>query len=416
MKLSQLFTRTSKTTPADEQSKNAQLLIKAGFIHKDMAGVYTFLPLGKMVLENVTNIIREEMNAVGGNEISMTALQPQEPWLASNRWDDKIMDVWFRTKLANGQELGLAPTHEEPLTLLMSRFIASYKDLPAYVYQFQTKFRNELRAKSGLLRGREFLMKDLYSFNCDQQQHDSYYEKVALAYQKIYERLGIRDITYKTFASGGSFSQFSHEFQTVSPIGEDTIYIDKKSKTAINQEVMNDETLTSLGLNKDDLEQVQGVEVGNIFTLGTKYSEPLGLRFTDKDGVSKPVFMGSYGIGVSRLVGLLAEHFADDRGLIWPENVAPFKVYLAQLGEEPEVSELTQHLYDELGQKDITVLWDDRDERPGVKFADADLMGIPYRLVISQKTLQSGQFELKKRVSTEAELLDKESLIKKLAL
>ncbi len=366
MRVTNLFTKTSKTVPADETAKNAQLLIQAGFINKEMAGVYAYLPLGKMVLDKIIQIIREEMDAVGGNEISLTALQPQEVWQASGRWSDDVMDVWFKTKLANGTEAGLAPTHEEPLTQLMKRYISSYKDLPSYPYQFQIKFRNELRAKSGLMRGREFWMKDLYSFSKSQEEHDDFYEKISQAYFNVYARLGLGDITYKTFASGGSFSKYSHEYQTLSPVGEDTIYVHKEKAIAINQEVYTDEVLADLGVKKEELEELTAVEVGNIFTLGTRFSEPLELYFTDESGVQKPVIMGSYGIGPSRLMGLIAEHFADDKGLVWPENIAPFKVYLAQIGNDVEVAKAANDVYGALHQQGVTVLWDDRsDARPG---------------------------------------------------
>lgn len=415
MKSSQLFTRTRKQAPQGETAKNAQLLIRAGFIHKEMAGVYTFLPLGKRVLENVTQIIREEMNAIGGNEISMTALQQRDIWEASGRWSDEVIDVWFRTTLANGTELGLAPTHEEPLTALMKNFIESYKDLPSYPYQFQIKFRNELRSKSGLMRGREFVMKDLYSFSKDRAEHDDFYEKCAAAYKVIFDRLGIGDITYRTFASGGSFSKFSDEFQTISLVGEDTIYIHKGKKIALNQEVYTDEVLKDLGIKKEDLVEKTAVEVGNIFTLGTKFSESLDLTFTAQDGTKQPVFMGSYGIGPSRLVGLLAEHFADDKGLVWPANVAPFKVYLASLGDSQQVTKAANSLYKTLQAINITVLYDDRDVRPGEKFADADLMGVPHRVVISEKTLANDVFEYKARTSSSAQMLDLAKLLDVLA-
>jgi prolyl-tRNA synthetase len=416
MKVSQLFTRTRKQAPADEQSKNAQLLIRAGYVHKEMAGVYTFLPLGKKVLENIVQIIREEMNAIGGNEISMTALQQKDVWEASGRWSDDVMDVWFRTTLANGSELGLAPTHEEPLTALMKNFVDSYKDLPSYPYQFQIKFRNELRSKSGLMRGREFLMKDLYSFSVDKAQHDAFYEKCASAYKIIFDRLGIGDITYRTFASGGSFSKFSDEFQTISPVGEDTIYVHKEKGIAINQEVYNDEVLADLGIDKKDLVEQTAVEVGNIFTLGTKYSQAIDLSYTTEDGKKENVFMGSYGIGPSRLVGLLAEHFADERGLVWPEAVAPYTVYLASLGASDSVVEQASTLYENLKKKGVQVLYDDRDVRPGEKFADADLMGIPHRIVISEKTIAANVIEYKKRTEKEAQMLTLHELEALLAL
>jgi len=415
MRLSETFVKTRKQIPGDETARNAQLLIQAGFIHKEMAGVYAYLPLGKKVLENITRIIREEMNAVGGNEISLTALQGKEVWQISGRWDDAVMDVWFKTKLANGSELGLAPTHEEPLTAMMKNFINSYKDLPAYPYQFQIKFRNELRAKSGLMRGREFWMKDLYSFSRDVEQHDAFYERITEAYHRVYERLGIGHITYKTFASGGSFSKYSHEFQTLSEVGEDTIYVHEAKGLAINQEVYTDEVLADLGISKDELEERKAVEVGNIFTLGTKFSEPLGLFYSDENGVSQPVFMGSYGIGPSRLMGLLAEHFADDKGLVWPENVAPAVVYLARLGAGESTAKEADRLYSELTQNGITVLYDDRDMRPGEKFADADLLGIPYRVVVSDRTVEAGTHEFKKRTETDVSRATTEEIVKHLA-
>jgi prolyl-tRNA synthetase len=344
----------------------------------------------------------------------MTALQPKEVWQSSGRWDDKVLDVWFKTKLSSGSEIGLATTHEEPLTNLMRRFIRSYKNLPAYPYQFQIKFRNELRAKSGLLRGREFWMKDLYSFSRNQAEHDEFYKKMIKAYQRAYSRLGIGEITYKTFASGGSFSKYSDEFQTISDVGEDTIFVNEAQKIAINQEVMTPEILAELKLDKKDLVEKKAVEVGNIFNLGTRYSEPLSLLFTDENGISQPVIMGSYGMGPSRIMGLLAEHFADSKGLVWPENIAPFKVYLAQIGDSKEVKASAEELYKLFGGAGVGVFLDDRDERPGVKFADADLYGIPIRVVISEKTVNLGQVEVKKRTSEDTKMVDPKSLLKSL--
>jgi prolyl-tRNA synthetase len=413
MRVSHLFTKTSKTAPGDEVSKNAQLLIRAGFIHKEMAGVYDYLPLGKIVLNKVIDVIREEMNAIGGNELSLTALQQKDVWEASGRWDDQVMDVWFKTKLASGSELGLAPTHEEPLTKLMKSFISSYKDLPVYPYQFQIKFRNELRSKSGLMRGREFWMKDLYSFSRTQEEHDAFYELISEAYDRVYARLGLGGITYKTFASGGSFAKYSHEFQTLSPVGEDKIYVHKAKNIAINEEVYNDEVLASLGITKDELVEESAVEVGNIFTLGTKYSDALNLNFTDEDGVSKPVIMGSYGIGPSRVMGLIAEYFSDEKGLVWPENVAPAKVYLVRIGQEQAIAHADE-LYEELIAKGIEVLYDDRDERPGNKFADAELMGIPYRVTVSDRLIETGQYEYTPRTGGDTILLTRDELLAKL--
>jgi len=412
MRVSKLFTKTSKNAPSDEVAKNAQLLIRGGYVHKEMAGVYAYLPLGKRVLDKIIQIIREEMDSVGGNEINMTALQNSDVWKKSGRWDDKVMDVWFKTSLANGTELGLAPTHEEPLTKLMKSFIHSYKDLPVYPYQFQIKFRNELRSKSGLMRGREFWMKDLYSFSRTQQEHDTFYEEISGAYSRIFDRLGLGAITYKTFASGGSFAKFSHEYQTLSPVGEDTIYVHKERGIAINEEVYNDEVLAELGIHKDELTQETAVEVGNIFTLGTRFSDPLELNFTNEQGESKPVVMGSYGMGPSRLMGLIAEHFADDKGLIWPEAIAPFRVYLISIGN---VKAEADALYEQLTSQGIEVLFDDRDERPGAKFADAELLGIPYRVTISERLLLENKFEFTPRSNGETELLTGTELLAKLA-
>lgn len=412
MRVSHLFTKTLKNAPADEVAKNAQLLIRAGFVYKEMAGVYAYLPLGKKVLDNIIQIIREEMNAVGGNELSLTALQSSEVWKTSGRWDDKVLDVWFKTKLANGSELGLAPTHEEPLTKLMKSYIHSYKDLPLYPYQFQIKFRNELRSKSGLMRGREFWMKDLYSFSRTQEEHDAFYEKISDAYDRVFERLGLGESTFKTFASGGSFAKFSHEFQTISEVGEDVIYLHRGKNIAINEEVYTDEVLAELGVNRDELEEVKAVEVGNIFTLGTRFSDPLDLNFTDENGESKPVIMGSYGIGPSRLMGLIAEHFADEKGLVWPENIAPYKVYLVSIGN---VADQATELYEKLQSVGITVLFDDRDERPGAKFADAELIGLPYRVTISERLLEEGKLEFTRRNGGEMELLTLDELLAKIA-
>ena len=404
MKRTHLFSKTSKTSPSGETAKNAQLLIRAGFVVKEMAGVYDYLPLGKRVLDKIIQVVREEMDAIGGNEISLTALQSADTWKATDRWSDEVMDVWFKTKLANGTELGLAPTHEEPLTKLMKNFISSYKDLPVYPYQFQIKFRNELRSKSGLMRGREFWMKDLYSFSKDRAEHELFYERAAEAYHKVYVRLGLGAITYKTFASGGSFSKYSHEFQTFSDVGEDIIYVHEGKRIAINEEVYTDEVLADLGVTRDELVEKKAVEVGNIFTLGEKFSDALDLRYTDENGQQQPVFMGSYGIGPSRMMGLIAEHFADDKGLVWPENIAPFKVYLVRIGSDAAVQKADE-IYRMLSEADIEVLYDDRDVRPGEKFADSELMGIPYTLTVSDRLLEDGEFELKPRVGGDVRLL-----------
>jgi prolyl-tRNA synthetase len=414
MRLTQLFTKTSKTIPADETSRNAQLLIQAGFVHKEMAGVYSYLPLGRKVLNNIAQIIREEMDAIGGQEVSMPALQVKERYELTARWSDEVVDNWFKTKLANGAELGLGFTHEENIAPIMKQYIKSYKDLPAAPYQIQTKFRNELRSKSGLMRGREFLMKDMYSFAISQEQHDEFYKKSQEAYRNVYKRMGIGDRTFMTFASGGSFSKYSHEFQTLSEAGEDTIYLSRKHNIAINREVYTDEVIAELGLEKAELEEVKAIEVGNIFSLGTKFSTPFDLVYGNEAGDPVTLLMGCYGIGVSRLMGTIAELLSDEHGLVWPENIAPATVYLARLGDVRHIVEAADEVYILLQKQGIGVLYDDRDIRAGEKFADADLMGIPYRVVVSDNTVKSNALEVKGRSSKDSELIPLDHLVARL--
>lgn len=403
MRQSDLFTKTRKEAPKDEVSKNAILLTRGGFINKEMAGVYSYLPLGLRVIDKIADIIREEMNAIGAQEVFLTSLQEKDVWEKSGRWNADVMDIWFKTELANGSEVGIANTHEEPLANLMKQHIASYKDLPKYVYQIQTKFRNELRAKSGLMRGREFLMKDMYSFTRNQEELEEFYEICVKAYLKIFSRAGLGGVTYRTFADGGSFSKFSDEFQTISEAGEDTIYIDKKKNIAVNKEVYTDEVLKELGLDKKDLEEAKAIEVGNIFKLGTKFSEAEGLEFSDEDGQNKPAVMGSYGIGLGRLMGTVVEVLSDDKGIVWPEEIAPFGVHLIAIaGGEKEADKL----YEKLLAENAEVLYDDRqDLSAGAKFADSDLIGIPLRAVVSSKSLKAGGVEIKKRNSDEVEII-----------
>ncbi len=408
MRYSQLVGKTRKDAPKDEESINAKILIRGGFIHKEISGAYIFLPLGLRVLNKIVQIIREEMLAIDGQEMELTALQNPKTWKATNRWSDDIVDVWFKTKLSSGTEVGLAPTHEEPLTKLLTQQISSYKDLPMYVFQFQTKFRNELRPQGGLLRAREFLMKDLYSFDKTSKDFEIYYERAKQAYIKIWNRLGIGDKTFLTFASGGSFGKYSHEFQTLCETGEDTIYLDKNKKIAINKEVYNEEVLTDLGLDKNNLEKVNAIEVGNIFPLGTKFSDALGLNYTDENGEVKPVVMGSYGIGPGRVMGTIVELKHDENGIIWPENVAPYKVVIINI-EDSTISK-AEKIYETLENEGLEVIFDDRkDISPGQKFADADLIGIPYRVVVSEKT--ENKLELKRRDQKEVHLLTLEDLV-----
>lgn len=563
MKVSQLLTKTIKNAPADEQSKNAQLLIRAGYVHKEMAGVYSFLPLGLRVLNNIAQIIREEMDALGGQELLMPTLQVKERYEATNRWSDDVVDIWFKTKLANGVELGLGFSHEENIGPIAKQYIRSYKDMPLLPYQIQWKFRNELRSKSGIMRGREFLMKDMYSYAVDQAQHEEIYDKVRAAYERVFERVGIGDRTVVVLASGGVFSKYSHEFQTFSEAGEDHIFqtsdgtyynreIAPSKAPAVSQDgatpapmqevegkgligveplaeflnipvelttktmlfvdekggviaaavrggyeinelklaevvgaqslhladtetvkrvtgaevgyagllnlpkdvrIVVDESCANrvnfeMGANRTNYHNInvnwgrdlpepdeyydikvakpgdldpktgepmkvqKAIEVGNIFSLGTKFSAPFNIAVTNEKGEGNTVIMGCYGIGVSRLMGTIAELMGDDRGLVWPEAIAPYQVYLASVGESEDVRRATDELYGKLQVAGVTVLYDDRTNvRAGEKFADADLLGIPYRLVVSEKTLASGQFELKKRTEQEPRMYDEGALL-----
>lgn len=392
MRLTKTFIKTLRDAPKDETATNGALLTRAGYIHKELAGVYDYLPLGLKVIENIKSIIREELNALGCEEVSMAALQNPEPWEATGRWLSEKIDIWFKTEVSSGGELGLAPTHEEPMVNMLKTYISSYKDLPLYVYQFQNKFRNELRAKSGILRGREFLMKDLYSFHTSEEDLDRFYAEVEKAYGRIFARLGIGDCTYETFASGGIFSKYSHEYQTFLPVGEDTVYYNNDRSVVLNKEVYNDEVLADLGASKEKFEETTAAEVGNIFKLKFKYSEPLGLKYIDESNEQKTVYMGCYGLGVSRVMGVIAEKFADDKGLVWPDTIAPYKYYLVGIGEKG--TDVAEKFYK---TREDEVLYDDRDKRPGEKFADAELMGIPLRVVISDKTLADGEAEITER-------------------
>lgn len=414
MRLSQLFTRTLKDAPADEAAVNAQLLIRGGFVHKEMAGVYSILPLGFRVMENLIRVVREEMDAIGGIQMKTSVLQSREVWEKTGRWGDDVVDTWFKTELKSGGEVGLSFTNEEAYSAILRNFVSSYKDLPAYPYDFKTIFRNEARAKSGILRGREFYWKALYSFSRNEKEHLEFYERAREAYKNVFRRVGIGDRTYLTFASGGTFSKFSHEFQTVCGAGEDLIYIPKEDfgkglgiqtgHAAINKEIFTDELKKDLGLDGDFVEQ-KAIEVGNIFTLGTKFSEPFGLTYKDRDGTDVPVFMGSYGIGITRLMGTIVEVSHDDTGIIWPKGVAPFAVHLVSIGQV----ERCDALYDKLKTAGIDVLYDDRDKTPGEKFADADLIGCPVRITIGGKTPES-KVEFKLRSEKEFRLVDESEL------
>lgn len=410
MRLSKTFTKTLRNAPKDETAKNGILLTRAGYIYKELAGVYDYLPLGVKVLENIKNIIREELNKIGCEEVALTTLQNPELWQKTNRWDDKEVDIWFKTELSAGGELGLAPTHEEPLTNLMKTYISSYKDLPLYIYQIKDKFRNELRAKSGILRGREFIMKDLYSFSTSEEDLDAFYEKVENAYKSIYNRLGIGEDTYEAFASGGIFSKYSHEFQTLTEVGEDTIWQNKDKTLSFNDEVFNDEVLAEFNAKKEDFTPEKACEVGNIFKLKFKYSEPLELKYIDQENKQQTVYMGCYGLGVTRVMGVIVEKTADEKGLVWPETIAPFKYHIIALSENG--LKKANEIY---AGNENEILFDDREKaRFGEKMSDFELMGIPYGIVISDKTLENNQVEFINRKTGEKSLLTIDEFIAKL--
>lgn len=412
MRASQNFAKSRKEIPSDEVSKNAQLLIRAGYIYKEMAGVYAYLPMGLKVIENIKSIIREEMNSLGAQEMIMTNLQRKELWEITDRWSDEQVDIWFKSKLKNDSDVGFAWSHEEPITQMMTEYITSYRDLPANVYQFQTKLRNETRAKSGIMRTREFVMKDLYSYSISEEQHKKFYDSVTEAYLRIFKKVGLGETTYLTFASGGAFTQFSHEFQTLVEAGEDTIFLDEKNKIAINEEVFTDEVIKQLGLEKGKLKKHKAAEVGNIFSFGTAKCEDLGLKFDNEDGESRYVVLGSYGIGIGRLMGVIVEQYADEAGLVWPDPIAPYKVHLVSLSESTEVRKSAEKLYKDLAKEGIEVYYDDRDERAGIKLRDADLLGLPHRVVVSERTMKAGGVEYKKRSSKTAKSLTYSELLK----
>jgi prolyl-tRNA synthetase len=413
MRQSKLFTKTRKEAPADETSKNAELLIRGGFIHKEMAGVYSYLPLGLRVLKNIEEIIRNEMDKVGGVEMKTSILQDKEIWEKTNRWDDKEVDIWFKTKLKNGGEIGLSWSNEENFANILKQYVSSYKDLPLYLYDFKDILRNETRSKSGILRGREFYWKALYSFSRSEAEHNDFYDKMKIAYRDIFKRVGIGHVTYLTFASGGAFSKYSHEFQTLTSAGEDIIYVSEDNAIAVNKEVLEEEVLASLGLEKDKLVEHRAIEVGNIFTLGISKPEALGLSYMDNNGEKKSVFMGSYGIGLGRLMGTVVEVLSDDKGIVWPEAIAPFTIHLLALSDDGAVLKEANKIYESLTKAGIEVLFDDRAGlSAGEKFSDADLLGMPYRAVVSPRSIKEGGIELKKRTEEKGKIVSLDELIK----
>jgi prolyl-tRNA synthetase len=406
MRQSLLFLKTQRQPPKDETFSNAQLLEQAGYIHKLSAGVYSLLPLGLRVINNIARIIRKEMNAMGGQELFMPALHPLENYIQTGR--DKI-DVLFHLETVAGKKMVLGQSHEEVITPLAQRYISSYRDLPLSLYQIQVKFRNELRAKSGILRGREFMMKDLYSFHRDEEDLDQYYEKMKAAYFRIFDRAGLGDVTHITYASGGSFSKYSHEFQTITDAGEDTIHVCPKCGVAVNQELLHEQS-TCPECNHSKLDMKKSIEVGNIFKLKTKFSGAFKLSYVDEQGGARLVQMGCYGIGLGRLMGTIAEIHHDQRGLVWPKSVTPYQVHLLCLSERTATVQMANDIYESLVKCGVDVLYDNRQESAGIKLKDADLLGISIRLVIGEKTGQ--KVEIKFRDQSGIELVETDELIK----
>lgn len=412
MKFSQSFGKTSKTAPADADSINAKFLTQGGFIMKQTSGVYNYLPLGLRVLTKIQNIIRQEMDALGANEILMPTLTQEENYDKTGR-NEELNDILFRTEGRDSAKLVLNPTHEEIVTPLAQKHIFSYQDLPVAVYQIQNKLRNEPRAKSGLLRGREFSMKDCYSFHAGQNDLDAYYEKIQEAYFKIYKRLGLGDLTVLTYASGGTFCKYSHEFQTLSETGEDTIHICEKCRLAVNEEIIGEQNACPVCANME-LTPKKAIEVGNIFKLGNKFTSSFDFTVKNEAGKEIPVLMGCYGIGPSRIMGALVEVYNDERGIIWPKSVAPYQVHLVALGKVGKTFKEADKIYEQLTEEGIEVLYDDRTAASaGEKLADADLLGMPYRVIVSPKTLEKKSVEFKERSAAEPELVALSNLIKK---
>ncbi|PJE75677.1 hypothetical protein COV04_03700 [Candidatus Uhrbacteria bacterium CG10_big_fil_rev_8_21_14_0_10_48_11] len=402
---STLFGKTLREPPRDDQSTNAQLLQQAGYVDKLMAGVYSYLPLGYRVLKNIEHIIREELTEIGGQELLLPALHPKENWMVTGRWDGP--DPLYKLEDESGHAYALGSTHEEIITPLVKRDVHSYRDLPLALYQFQTKFRAELRAKSGMLRGREFIMKDLYSFHRDEADLARYYDVVKEAYVKIFKRCGIGEETVLTFASGGSFAKYSHEFQTLTAAGEDTIYLCPTCRIAINDEIIAEQpNCPQCKADRGKLIEQKAIEVGNIFSLKTKYSAPFGLTFKDESGTEMPVLMGCYGIGLGRVMGTVVEVHHDDRGIAWPKAIAPYDVHVVRLGDSPSVVAAADTLYADLRKKNVSPLYDDRDLSAGIKLKDADLIGLPLRVVVSEKTMSAGKIEVKRRIEEESNLVD----------
>ncbi len=414
MRQTQLFTKTRREAPADEVSKNAQLLVRAGYIHKEMAGAYSYLPLGLRVLKNIENIIREEMDKIGGQEISMATLHPSEPWKQTGAWDN--VDVLFKIKSRTEKEYAMGQSEEEIVTPIAREYALSYKDLPVAIYQIGQKYRDELRAKSGIMRGREFSMKDMYSFHVSQEDFNEFYNKVKDAYLKIYNRLGL--VAKVTEASGGAFTtKVSYEFMVLTDAGEDDILYCDSCSYCVNAEISDQkekDICTRCHTGTGILVQARASEVGNIFDLGTKYSKDFSFTYKDREGRDQYPIMGCFGMGVTRLMGVIVETLCDEKGIVWPESVAPFTLHLISLGKlGDEISKKADALNDELIDSGCRVLYDDREEvRAGEKFAGSELLGIPKRIIVGKEAVATDMFEVVDRATCVVTKMSRPDILK----
>lgn len=409
MRQSKLFTKTRKEAPKDEVSKNAELLVRAGFVHKEMAGVYSYLPLGWRVLEKIESIVRDEMDKIGGQEVRMATLHPSEPWKQTGAWD--TVDVLFKIQSRTEKEYTVGQSEEEIATPIAQEYVSSYKDLPVAIYQIGQKYRDELRAKSGIMRGREFSMKDMYSFHETQEDFDRFYNEAKEAYLRVYARCGL--IAKATEASGGNFTKkTSYEFMVITDAGEDDILYCTKCSYCVNTEISDQKEGDGCTrcTNKGTLVRAKASEVGNIFDLGTKYTKDFELTYKDRNGESQYPIMGCFGIGITRLMGVIVETLGDEKGMVWPQTVAPLQIHLVSLASDDETREYADGLYASLKEQNVSVLYDDRDARAGEKFADSDLIGLPYRIVVSKKTREEGLLEVVARASGTVTHMEEEDL------
>jgi len=402
MKQSRLFCKTKKETPKDAEVISHKLLVKGDFIEQTISGVYRFLPLGLKVLKKIEKIIREEMWDLGAQEVLLPTLQDKKLWLETNRWQT-IDPPLFKLLDRHQKEIALGPTHEEEMVDIARKRVKSYQDLPFSLFQIQNKFRNEMRASGGLLRQREFLMKDLYSFYSNEEEAREFYERVKKAYFKIFRRCALQTILVEA-SSGTIGGKLSHEFQVEAEVGEDRILICSKCGYGVNIEKIGE--IKKCPECRGILEKKNSIEVGHIFYLGTKYSKAMSADFKDRDGKEKPILMGCYGIGLPRLMATIVEIHHDEKGMIWPQSVAPFQLHLIRIENSRPVKLAAEKLYNDLTKENIEVLYDDRlDKSAGEKFADCDLIGVPRRLVISERTLKQNCAELKNRGAKKTKLI-----------